>query len=568
MSRRGWTLFLLLGIAWGIPYLLIKVAVAEIPVPVLVFVRVTLGAAILLPLALRRPQRAGLAGHWGAMAVFATLEFILPWGLLSHAEIRISSSTAGLLMASIPILALVIRRLSGEREHIGGRRRLGLVAGFAGVLVLAGPDLAGDGWAIAEVLLAAICYAAAAVIAARRLGNVPALPMTAACLSLASAAYLVPAMTAWPDAVPSLATIAAITVLAVFCTAIAFIGFFELIREVGVTRTVVVTYLNPAVAVAAGALVLSEPLTSTVLLAFALILGGSVLATGGTRSAPTRGSPRGGERMVRANGVDLCVETFGDAGDPAILLIHGCCASMLWWERELCEAIAAGGRFVIRFDNRDTGRSTCYPPGAPAYSMSDMARDAIGILDALGVRRAHVVGRSMAGGIAAVLGIDHPDRVASLTFIATTTGDDDLPPMSAAYLEQVSVQPDCSDPDDVVEFIVRSLRAYSGGSPYFDEAATRELAREDVARTRSIASALGNHFAIELDGPRSGGLADIRAPTLVIHGEWDPVYPLAHGEALRDAVPGARLLVLRRAGHEVPRALHAQCVSALLSHTG
>ena len=272
--------------------------------------------------------------------------------------------------------------------------------------------------------------------------------------------------------------------------------------------------------------------------------------------------------MVRANGVDLCLETFGDARDPAILLIHGACASMIWWETELCESIAAGGRFVIRFDNRDTGRSTSFPPGAPGYSMTDMARDAVGILDALGVRRAHVVGRSMAGGTALVLGLDHAERVASLTFVATTPGGDDLPPMSAEFLEQVSAEPDLSDPEAVVEFIVGVLRAYAGGSPYFDEAATRELARQDLVRTRSIAATLGNHYAIELDGPASGGFGGIRVPTLVVHGECDPVFPLAHGEALRDAVPGARLLVLPKAGHEVPRALWDLFVSALLTHTG
>ena len=275
-----------------------------------------------------------------------------------------------------------------------------------------------------------------------------------------------------------------------------------------------------------------------------------------------------GERIVQANGIELCLETFGDAADPAILLIHGACASMLWWERELCEAIASGGRFVIRFDNRDTGRSTCFPPGAPGYCMTDMARDAVGLLDALGVRRAHVVGRSMAGGTALVLGVDHPERVASLTFVATTPGGDGLPPMSAAFLEQVSVEPDLGDAEALVEFIVGVLRAYSGGSPYFDEAATRELARQDVARTRSIASTLANHYAVELDGPVSGGFGDIRVPTLVVHGECDPVFPLAHGEALRDAAPGAWLLVLPKAGHEVPRALWHRFVPALLSHTG
>jgi drug/metabolite transporter (DMT)-like permease len=279
VSRRGWILFALLSIAWGIPYLLIKIAVAEVPVSVLVFARVTLGAAILLPVALHRGQFARLAGHWGPLAAFATLEFIIPWGLLSHAEIRLSSSTAGLLMAAIPILAVVITRLGGHREHLGSRRLLGLVAGFAGVFVLAAPDLSGDAVSVGEVLLAAVCYAAAAVLAGRRLNDVPGLPMTAACLAMASLAYLPPAVAAWPATLPSPNALAALAGLAFVCTALAFVWFFALIREVGVTRAVVITYINPAVAVAAGAVVLSETITPLTLIAFALILGGSVLAT-------------------------------------------------------------------------------------------------------------------------------------------------------------------------------------------------------------------------------------------------------------------------------------------------
>jgi pimeloyl-ACP methyl ester carboxylesterase len=280
---------------------------------------------------------------------------------------------------------------------------------------------------------------------------------------------------------------------------------------------------------------------------------------------PERSPASGGERIVRANGVDLCVETFGDAGDEAVLLIHGACASMLWWERELCEAIAFHRRFVIRFDNRDTGRSTNYPPGAPAYSLSDMARDAIGILDALDVPDAHVVGRSMAGGIALVLGVDYSERVKSLTFLTTTPGGDDLPPMSEEFLAQAAQEPpNLSDSERLVDYIVGMVRAYSGPSPYFDEPATRALARQDVARTISMGSALQNHFAIQVDGPASGGFGDVAAPTLVVHGERDPVFPLAHGEALRDAVPGSELLVLPEAGHELPRALWQRFIAAML----
>lgn len=260
-----------------------------------------------------------------------------------------------------------------------------------------------------------------------------------------------------------------------------------------------------------------------------------------------------GERIVRTNGVELCVETFGDSADPAILLIHGACASMIWWEEELCAQIARQQRFVIRFDNRDTGRSTTFPVGEPGYSLRDMAADAVGILDALGVGKAHIVGRSMAGGIATIIGVEHSERVSSLTFVSTTNGDADLPPMSDAFLESVSEPPDMSSPDAIVESIVKVIKAYHGESPFFDEQATRALARRDLERSRDIAAAMTNHFLIDTDGPQKGGFGDIEARTLVVHGDLDPVYPLAHGEALQRSIPGARLLVLQGTGHALPR---------------
>jgi pimeloyl-ACP methyl ester carboxylesterase len=274
-----------------------------------------------------------------------------------------------------------------------------------------------------------------------------------------------------------------------------------------------------------------------------------------------------GENLIQANGVELCVETFGDPADPAILLIHGACASMLWWETELCERIAAHGRHVIRYDNRDTGRSVSYPPGQPGYSLTDLTEDAIGILDVLGIDRAHVVGRSMSGAVALIAGVDHAERVASLTFVGTTPGDEDLPPMTEEFLAATAENPDTGDTAAVVDFVVRSIQAYCGASPYFDAAATRALAEQDVARARDIAATLVNHFLIDVTGPVGGGFADITAPTLVVHGELDPVFPLPHGEALRAAVPGAELLVLDKAGHEIPAALWDVFVPALVRHT-
>ncbi|HEX2133660.1 MAG TPA: alpha/beta fold hydrolase [Actinophytocola sp.] len=274
------------------------------------------------------------------------------------------------------------------------------------------------------------------------------------------------------------------------------------------------------------------------------------------------------EQLLEINGVELCVETFGDRADPPILLVAGASASMLWWDADLCERIAAGGRYVVRYDHRDTGRSISCPPGEPEYSYTDLALDMLGIQDALGIARAHLVCQSMFGGIGLIAGVDHPDRVASLTFVSSSTGEPGLPPPTDRLAEGLPTDPDPADSASVVAYVVGSARAYAGGSPYFDQAATRALVDRDVARARDYASTLANHYAIEVDRPTRGGFGDIAAPTLVVHGDHDPLLPLPHGEALRDAIPGAELLVLEGAGHDLPRPVWDAFVPALIRHTG
>jgi drug/metabolite transporter (DMT)-like permease len=267
-------------VVWGIPYLLIKVAVEGVSVPVVVFGRTALGAALLLPLALRSGQLAALRQRWRPLVAFAAAEMIGPWGLLSDAERRLPSSLAGLLIAAVPIIGVVIARLTGGTERLSPRRWAGLIVGFAGVVVLAAPQLSGGtAWPVAEVLLVAVGYASAPLIAARKLADVPALPMTAACLSLAALAYTPAAIATWPHHLPSGRVLASLAALGVICTACAFIVFLELIREVGTSRAMVFTYVNPAVAVAAGVLVLGESFTATIGASFVLVLGGSLLAT-------------------------------------------------------------------------------------------------------------------------------------------------------------------------------------------------------------------------------------------------------------------------------------------------
>ena len=249
---------------------------------------------------------------------------------------------------------------------------------------------------------------------------------------------------------------------------------------------------------------------------------------------------------------------------------------MDWWEDELCELLASGPRFVIRYDLRDTGQSVTYEPGAPEYDGSDLIADAVGVLDALGVSRAHVVGISMGGAMAQRLALDHPGRVAALTLISTSPigprdpGKPGLPPMSdqlAARFAEPAPEPDWSDRDAVVDHVVQSLRPYAGSLPV-DEDAQRALVERIVGRTVNIASSLKNHWIIEDGEPPQRRLAELDVPTLVLHGTDDPLFPYGHGEALADEIPGARLVPLEGMGHEMPpRPLWDAVVRAILDHT-
>jgi pimeloyl-ACP methyl ester carboxylesterase len=278
---------------------------------------------------------------------------------------------------------------------------------------------------------------------------------------------------------------------------------------------------------------------------------------------------RSGEQLITANGVALCAETFGSPADPAILLIHGASASMLGWEDAFCQRLAASGRFVIRYDHRDTGRSVSYPPGAPGYTFHDLMADAISLLDVFSVEHAHLVGVSMGGGIAMLAALEHSERVASLTLIGTSPGGADLPPMSEAFLAHVSggESPDWSDREAVIEHVMRFLRVISGGSGRLDETRIRPLIAADVDRTINVASSQINHFVIDVDDPIRDRLGRIGAPTLVIHGDSDPVFPLGHAQAMQREIPGAELLVLEETGHELPPSVWDIVIPAIARQT-
>lgn len=276
------------------------------------------------------------------------------------------------------------------------------------------------------------------------------------------------------------------------------------------------------------------------------------------------------ERMIHANGVELCTEPFGDPADPPILLVMGIGASMLWWEEGFCRMLADRGRFVLRYDHRDTGRSVTYPPGRPGYTGTDLVADAAGVLDAYGIAAAHVVGVSAGGAFAQGLALDYPDHVRSLVLLSTTAavpGDRALSSPTEAFMRFVtSAEADWSDASSVIEYLVSYSRMLAGGRRAFDETAVRELVRRDVERARDFAAA-HNHDAIPDDQRQRQPLSSIQVPTLVIHGTADPMFPPEHGQALAREIPGARLLLLEDAGHGIDRADWETIVRAIVDHT-
>jgi pimeloyl-ACP methyl ester carboxylesterase len=275
---------------------------------------------------------------------------------------------------------------------------------------------------------------------------------------------------------------------------------------------------------------------------------------------------------VTRDDVEICSQTFGERGDPAVLLIMGATASMLWWPEAFCERLANAGRFVIRYDNRDTGRSTGYEPGTAPYTIDDLAGDAVAVLDDHGIERAHVVGMSMGGAIAQIVALTYPERVASVTAISTTAvgaEDPDLPGPSPEYMEFAAAfdELDWSDTGALADLLVGEARVLAGTRHPFDEVATREFIARDLERAIDPRR-LQNHGAIGGDEDRwAGRLGEIAAPLLVIHGTADPVFPHPHGVALAEAVPGARLVTIEGGGHELHEDDWDQMLDAIATHT-
>lgn len=315
MSRRGWLLFAAMAVIWGIPYLLIKVAVEDLSPSTLVLARTTIAAALLLPLALARGQLGALGARWRPLVLFALVEVCLPWVLLGFAEQRLSSSLTGLLVAAVPLVGAVLARYGPASDRLDARRVVGLLVGLAGVSALVGFEVhVDDARAVVAVAVVAVSYAVGPLILSRRLADLPGLGVIAVSMLVSALVYLPTGIAQAPAQWPPAKVVASVVTLGVVCTAVAFVLFFQLIAEVGPARATVITYVNPAVALLLGVVVLDERFTLATGVGFGLILLGSVLATARTRTAPAD-SPR--TPQPRRSGADVeCADLATPVGEP------------------------------------------------------------------------------------------------------------------------------------------------------------------------------------------------------------------------------------------------------------
>lgn len=287
--------------------------------------------------------------------------------------------------------------------------------------------------------------------------------------------------------------------------------------------------------------------------------------------------------IVKANGIELAYESFGDEADEAILLIAGLGTQMTRWTVPFCEALAARGYRVIRFDNRDAGCSTHFrqypPPDFSAlaaelmagrrpdvpYTLHDMALDAIGLLDTLSIDRAHVIGRSMGGMIAQIMASEHPGRVLSLTSIMSSTGNPALP-QAAPEVMAMMLRPAPDPISDEAGFLAHSIafaRRISGKESLFDDEAHRRLVLEEVQRAYEPGGSGRQVAAIAVAGDRRSRLATISVPALVIHGADDPLVPPACGRDTAASIPHANLLLIDGMGHDLPPAFYQAVIEAI-----
>jgi len=288
------------------------------------------------------------------------------------------------------------------------------------------------------------------------------------------------------------------------------------------------------------------------------------------------------EEIIQANGIEICSDAYGDRNDPAVLLIMGASASMILWEENFCQQLADGGRFVIRFDNRDTGRTTCTPLGEPNYSMQDMADDAIAVLDHYGIAKAHIAGASMGGMITQLVGLNYPERVLTLTPIMSSPDPGAVTDAMEGKPTKYALSPptdaviaaaaggatlDWADRGAVLDNRVEMFRTLAGSAHPYDEAERRALFEREIERANNFPSSANHALVVTATERWHDRLATIKVPTLVIHGTEDPILPFDHGQAIADSIPGARLLTMPGVGHELPDGEFDVVVSAMLEIT-
>jgi drug/metabolite transporter (DMT)-like permease len=287
VTRRGVVLFGLMSVIWGIPYLFIRVAVAEITPATLVLARTAIAAAILLPYAIARVDLRAVLARWRWVVAFAAIEIAIPWVALGSAEQKVTSSLAGLLIAGVPLVGTLLALSTGGADRLSRAGLAGLLIGLIGVAAIVwGNFSTSDPAALAEIAIVVVGYAVGPAILSRRLGGLPAVGVMAISLALCAVVYIPIAAVQLPSVMPSPNVVASVVILAVVCTAAAFLVFAALIDEIGPVRATVITYVNPAVAATLGVLVLNEPFTLGMGLGFALVVIGLTLATRPASTAP------------------------------------------------------------------------------------------------------------------------------------------------------------------------------------------------------------------------------------------------------------------------------------------
>ncbi|CEH28041.1 acetyltransferase [Aneurinibacillus migulanus] len=279
------------------------------------------------------------------------------------------------------------------------------------------------------------------------------------------------------------------------------------------------------------------------------------------------------EKINKINGIDICTESFGNPTHPAVLLIMGAMCSMVYWDEEFCQRLADTGRYVIRYDNRDVGRSITYEPGNSQYTVVDMADDAVGVLDAYGIDQAHIVGMSLGGMIAQIVALRHPKKVLTITLIASGIfGSDDnnrdLPPMDEKILAYHAngATLNWSDEESVANYLVAGSRLLCGSKHTFDEKRVYKQVTKEIKRANNLLS-MFNHALLKGDDFYEGKLKGINVPALVIHGTEDTVLPYEHGLALANEIPNASMLTLEGTGHEVHFDDWDTIINAISNHT-